>query len=449
MRSSLKLRLTVAAAVSTLAALFATALLLTQLFRAYFEERINAELESYLVQLTSQAGLDANGEVTVSELADPRFSEPLSGYYWQIQAPDMPVVLSQSFWSEPLELYRPAQLGQVSIRTTASGDGTRLQTGSWLITLQHDGTDQELFLTVAIDLAQVESSISGFSRNVWVAMAVLGTFLIVAAWVQVRVGLLPFERIRAEVNRVRERPDTRLSQEHPTELEPLVAEVNSLLDHQQDTIEAARAHASTLAHGLKTPLTVMRALSEDLKKHDHPLISAEIDGQVDNMHHLVERELARTRDQVPARDAWCRARPVVDNVVKVFQRRLGKGRLTWHIDVADTARCPFDEYALTELLGNLIDNASKWAENEIWVSVHEGRTGGYIEVCDDGHGVADADLASALDRGTRLDNSVSGHGLGLAIVMDMAEQRGAHFHIGNRPEGGLRASVDWADAGPA
>lgn len=445
MRSSLSFRLLITAAVSTVLALVATALVLNFLFRAYFEDRIHLELESYLVQLTANVSLDAAGEIALSELADPRFSEPLSGYYWQVQLDDQPPILSQSFWTGPLDIPKPGQRGQIVYGSAQGADGDRFRIGQWVVTRQHDGTDREIFLIVALDQTQLDQSTTGFSRNVSLAMGVLGAFLVLASWSQVRIGLNPLEKVRSEVSSVKQQRGNRLSGDYPSEVLPLVDEVNDLLERQEKTIDQARARASNLAHGLKTPLTIMRAVSQDLIHAEQPEISQEIDAQVNNMQHFVERELARTRDQIP-KVAWCNPAPVVARLVQAFQRRAGNDATDWQVDVPAGAACPFDEYALTELLGNLIDNASKWTRDVISIRIQGTREAGFIEVADNGPGISEGDLQAVLARGKRLDETVPGQGLGLTIVADMALQRGAMFELSNSKSGGLIARVSWGES---
>ena len=442
MNSSLSFRLLIAAALSTLIALIATGIVLNFLFRSYFEDRIQQELESYLVQLTSNVSIDADGEIAVLELMDPRFAEPLSGYYWQVQRDNRQPVLSQSFWAEPLQIPEPPRRGEIVFSSMQAADDSKLLTGSWIVTLKHENSDVEVLLVVALDQSLLDQSIAGFSRNVLISMILLGVFLVLASWFQVRVGLSPLEKVRAEVNAVKERPGYRLSTDHPTEVTPLVEEVNDLLERQAATIGIARARASDLAHGLKTPLTIMRAISEDLKKTDQVEIAAEIDSQVANMQYFVERELARSRDQ-STEIAWCNAAPVVERLVRAFKRRSDGSDMRWHTDIDANCACPFDEYNLTELLGNLIDNAAKWARSEISITVAGKRDSGCIQVADDGPGISEADLGVVLRRGKRLDDTVPGQGLGLAIAEDMARQRGATLDLQNRESGGLAARVSW------
>lgn len=445
MKSSLSVRLLIAATVTTLIALVATAFVLNSLFRVYFEDRVRGELDSWVVALTSQTQLDADGTLSVAELGDPRFTQPLSGYYWQVIPQNGEAVLSASFWAQPLDVDAPAQPGIITYSNVAGSDGGSYLTGSWWITLGQDSAEQEILVTVAVDRTSVDTPIANFAQNVAIAMVVLGMFLVLASWFTVRIGLRPLKTIKGEVKNVKTNPDARLSTDCATEVAPLVEEVNDLLDRQTQNVEAARARASTLAHGLKTPLTVMRALAQEIRTTGHTAsIPEEIDFQVNNMQHLVERELARTRDQISGQAQRYDVRPIVEKLVRAFQRRSGGHDIKWLIDIPSDMQSPFDEFALTELLGNLIDNATKWTKDRIEISGASSPTKSFIQVADNGPGIREDQLETVLRRGERLNSDVAGEGLGLSIVQDMLKQRGIELQLTNLKEGGLAVRIDWS-----
>jgi signal transduction histidine kinase len=433
--------LLVAATLSTLIALVATGLVLNFLFRSFFEDRFHKEIEAYLVQLSASISISRAGEFQVSELSDPRFSEPLSGFYWQAQIKDQPPVVSQSFWSKPLEITRPIERNDLEFSSLSDANGEYIA-GSWIVTLSFEGDDAEVFLTVALDKSEFARSADEFSWYVIGALCILGSFLIVAYWMQIRVGLKPLERIRSEVKIIKSARDKRLSDDYPKEVQPLVLEVNELLNSQEKSIVFARSRAADLAHGLKTPLTIMRSISQDLQNSNHSELATEIDNQVENMQYFVERELARTRDQ-NSEIAWCKVEPIVKKVVSAFQRSTANIELNWAIDAQPGLMCPFDEYTLTELLGNLIDNAMKWTRLELKIQAYEKDGIGLLSVTDDGPGISAAELENVVQRGIRLDNASQGQGLGLAIVNDMMEKRGGTLELKNAKPKGLSVKVTW------
>lgn len=442
MRKSLSARLLTFSAIATALALLATAILLKILFQSYFQERIESELEVFLGQLADRTSLNVSGEVNVTPLSDPRFEKPLSGYYWQVDLAGQEPLLSPSSWSGPIQVAQPGLLGEITFQSSETSQGDRVLAANWVVTFDDGGENRSVDMVVAIDQAQIDASVTGFTSNLAISMAVLCVFLLFASWMQVRVGLKPLEKLRSEVACVAKTRRGRISIDHPQEVLPLVHGMNNLLDAQDRTLERARAGAGDLAHGLKTPLTVLVGISRKLAEIERPDISSEIDMQIDTMQHFVERELAKARDGGPV-EATCKAAPVVARLVSSFRHRADAEGIIWKIDVDDDAICPFDEYALIEVLGNLVDNAMKWTKDSVSINIAGTSGAGVIRVLDNGVGIREPDLPTARHRGVRLDEHSEGYGLGLAIVEDMAQQRNAELVLRNRSEGGLVAEISW------
>ena len=222
-----------------------------------------------------------------------------------------------------------------------------------------------------------------------------------------------------------------------------VGEVNELLTLHETSLAGARERASDLAHGLKTPLTVMQTIARDLRKINQAEQADEIDTQVASMHHYIERELARVRTQVPS-NTKTQAAPVVNKMVSTIRRFPRETPLEWHVDIPDDLNTPFDAHDLSEMLGNILDNARKWANSQVrvqGVTLPDGRA--FITIEDDGPGVPDEMLPTILARGERLDPSVQGTGLGLAICADMAESYGAEFTLSKSALDGLSVRILW------
>lgn len=194
MKSSLSLRLLFAAAITTALALVATAFVLNFLFRMYFEERVQDELETYLLLLSGNVGVSTTGEIQIAPLSDPRFDQALSGYYWQIQIDDAPPMLSPSFWAAPLALERPDTAGQITFENLEIGTGEAVVVASWIVTTGEGSTQKEVYLAVAIDRTDLDASVTGFFSNSALALTILGAFLLAASWVQVKLGLQPLEK---------------------------------------------------------------------------------------------------------------------------------------------------------------------------------------------------------------------------------------------------------------
>lgn len=443
MKSSLSLRLLVAAGTTTALALVATAFVLNFLFRMYFEERVHDELETYLLLLSGNISVSTAGEIALAPLADPRFDQALSGYYWQIQIDDAPPILSPSFWAAPLGLERPDTAGRIAFTNLEIGTGEAVAVASWIVTTGEGSARREVYLAVAIDRTDLDASVAGFFSYSILALTVLGVFLLAASWIQVKLGLQPLEKVRAELSRIRNSTTDRLSEGYPVEILPLADEVNQLLDANSDTLERVRLGAANLAHGLKTPLTIMHGVERKVRRTGHDDMADELNTEITNIEYIVERELARSRDshQIMRR---CKLAPIAARLQSALSRQPGAEHINWVIDIPETLRAPFDEFDLTELLGNLIDNAMKWAQGRIVLRADLDGDMAFLIVEDDGPGIPDTARDAVLERGSRLDTEKPGTGLGLSIANDMAVAHDCSLSLGRASLGGLQVRLTWS-----
>ncbi len=440
---SLGLRLILLACASISISLVAAGFMLSGLFHQYFEERLYRELENQLNQLTANLALGENDSIVVGELPDPRFRLPFSGLYWQVIEQDGDSVFSRSLWGEPIAITAPAEPGVlVRDRDYNNPDEPLLIVGREI--LLGDPVDPRVLdLTVAVSEEEVYLALNRFRYTLTQWLALMFVFLILASWIQVRLGLSPLEAIREKINAIRGGHAKRLTGEFPAEVMPLADEVNELLELHETSLETARSRASDLAHGLKTPLTIMLALAKDIEKAGQPKIADDITQQVNSMNQYVERELARSRLQVPA-GLRTRAKPVIQRMADMIAKLPRDEPLDWQVDIPETLDAPFDEHDLSELMGNMLDNARKWAKSVVVIS---GGTAGnetqHITVEDDGPGVPEDMIETILSRGGRLDENVQGTGLGLAICADMAREYGADLTLEKSELGGLKVSFIW------
>ena len=443
MKSSLSLRLLMAAAITTALALVATAFVLNFLFRMYFEERVQDELETYLLLLSGNVGVNAAGEIEIAPLSDPRFDQALSGYYWQIQIDEAPPVLSPSFWAAPLAIKRPDMAGQIVFSNLEMGTGEAVAVASWIVTTGAGDARREVYLAVAIDRADLDASVAGFFSYSVLALTILGAFLLVATWVQVKLGLKPLEKVRSELSRIRDSSTDRLSEDYPTEILPLANEVNQLLDTNAQTLGRVRSGAANLAHGLKTPLTIMQGVERKMRRGGQGVLAGELSTEIANIEYIVERELARSRDSHQIR-RHCKLAPIAVRLQAALSRQPGAEHIAWVIDIPETLRAPFDEFDLTELLGNLIDNAMKWTQGRITLRAGQDGDLAFLTVEDDGPGIPGAARDAVLERGSRLDKEKPGTGLGLSIAHDMAVAHDCSLSLGRAPLGGLLVRLTWS-----
>jgi len=444
---SLSLRLILLACVSISLALAATGFFLNKQFYNYFEERIYSELDQYLKQVTARIVINPDNSISVQPLPDPRFTLPFSGLYWQVTEEGQEPVLSRSLWGKTIDLPPNTTPGEEIRHATTAGNGVPVLALGWTILLGDEDDRRALSLTVAVDKSEVDEAAAGFRLAFLQWLSLMFLALILASWIQVRLGLAPLEAIRRKVEQVRSGTRDRLEGRFPREVQPLVQEVNELLDLHRISLAEARARASDLAHGLKTPLTVMLALARDLRAKGDETGAKDIEEQVESMRHYIERELARVRTKTPAGNG-AKAAPVAAKMVSAIERFPRETPLEWQVDVPDTLVTPFDEHDLSEMLGNTLDNARKWAKSIVRVVGGHNNVSAFLRIEDDGPGVPEDLFDSILERGERLDPDVQGQGLGLAICADMAAAYGAAFSLGRSELGGLAVEIRWDRQNP-
>jgi signal transduction histidine kinase len=445
---SLRLRLLLAGAVSTVLALLLAAYVLTVLFERHVERRIDQELNLYLDQLTAQIEPSPSGALALArQPADPRFEKPLSGLYWQIiQEPTGNVLRSRSLWDFELQL--PAEMIDNAVHHHRVGGPERAQ----LYLLQRrvelpsrlgGGTAR---IAVALDTAEVKGAVGQFASDLMPLFAIIGGLLIAAAWFQVSVGLSPLATVRSRLAAIRSGDSRRLGSKFPSEIRPMAQEIDELLDARDQELARARTRAADLAHGLRTPLQVIHAEIERLRENGQAALASNLRTATETMQRNVERELARVRLAGPMKDASADIGTAIDQVLRVIQRTPDGQRLDWLIAVPKDVAARIDRDDLSEAVGNLLENAARHARHA--VSITCGREGKYIafSVTDDGAGIPEDRRAEALARGGRLDERGPGSGLGLAIVTDIVESWGGTLTLAGA-DPGLRAIIKLPGSG--
>ncbi len=430
---SLRLRLFTAAAISIAFALFLTGLAIVKLYDRQVRAVVQADLNNNLLQLVGAIRVAKDGNVTMGRaLADPRFQEPYGGRYWRIDfaAPGQPAqtepLRSPSLWDTDLD-----PLNAVGPEDEA------LIVASRHISIEANGKSQALWLTVAAHEEEVARPRGQLRDQLALALTLIGIMLTLGAWIQVTVGLSPLTTLRRQLADVRAGLADRLAGFFPQEVAPLVGELNDVLDMRQKSLERARRRAGDLAHGLKTPLTVLSAISRDLRKHKLGAQADEVEDQVEIMHRHVERVLARARLSTGRGHTMTPLHPVAEKMIAAM-RRLPRGdELDWELAIAAAAAVPLEAGDLTELFGNLLDNARKWAASRVKIRLADG----LLTIEDDGPGVPEANLGQISERGQRFDETKQGSGLGLSIVEDIADTYNLAIDYDRSELGGLRVTI--------
>ena len=440
---SLAMRLILLACLSIGLALSTIAFILSGLFSQYFEDRVYSELAAQLDQLTANLTFMENGDLEIAPMLDPRFQAPFSGLYWQAVREDHPKVVSRSLWTGSIDIRIDAPAGELIRSALVSPLGEPLLVLGRAVKIGDEASESLVELTVAVDQSEVQRAAANFRSTMisWLGIIFFGLFA--ASWVQVKLGLAPLEALRKKVERVRSGKDFRLEGDFPSEVQPLANEVNELLDLHEVTLSQARERASDLAHGLKTPLTIINTIAHDLRKNGELDAAAEIDSQIASMNHFIGRELARVRTRT-AGTSVNMAYPVAEKMLEAIKRFPRRRPLLWELDMPADFTTPFDEHDLSELLGNLLDNSRKWAKTRVRLAAGKLKTGrSYLSVEDDGVGVEKSDLLRLGRRGQRLDPSAQGSGLGLAICSDLAAHYGAEIRLQRSELGGLKVTIIW------
>ena len=277
--------------------------------------------------------------------------------------------------------------------------------------------------------------------------AVMGIFAIafvVGGLFLVRRAVAPLWGLRASLASVREGRSQRIEGDHPSEVQPLVNDLNALLDDRERAIARALTTAGDLAHGLKTPLAVLEQEAEQAGAEGHHELATTLYQQVERMQRQIDYHLARARATASSRTApglRCSVLPSVEGLVRTMRRLYVERELAIDADVSPAHEIRGRREDLDEMLGNLLDNACKWARSRVAISssIEDGQL--VIAVDDDGPGLEPSLRARVLQRGVRADQQVQGSGLGLAIVSDLAELYGGSVTLETSPLGGTRARL--------
>lgn len=448
---SLRLRLLAGTLVWIVASIVVAGWGLGSLFRQHVEAQFHAELKTYLDQLAANLVLDAPERPALAAApSDPRLAKPHSGLYWQIDslaggnAPArIGVLRSRSLWDGVLEVPAGAPAdGEIHRHRTPGPAGAAL--GMIERTVQLDPAPgvppQRLRLVVAADEQLMAAPIERFHGSLWLALGVLGLGLVLAAVVQVAVGLAPLKRLRSALAAVRDGRTQTLEGDFPAEIRPLVDEFNSVLAQNTEVVARARTQAGNLAHALKTPLTVLANAAAGRDGELAHLVAEQVETARLQVDYHLKRARAAAAVRLPG--THTPLLPVVEGLARVMRRIHAERDLALHIaPMPENPAFRGERQDLEEMLGNLLDNACKWARRRVEVQAALKRGELLVTLDDDGPGIAPERRPAMLGRGNRADEQVPGSGLGLAIVDDLARLYGGRLELADSPLGGLCARL--------
>lgn len=422
--------------------------LITTLYRQASERGFDSLLSAHLFNLIGSVGVSEQGVLTgAPDLGDLRFSEPRSGWYWSVEpaSDELKGELRSSSMTRaipsPSVSEVPFNSGFQRSYLTDGLDGEQLQVFESEFVL--DAKNRIARFRVMGNETELEQEISAFQRRLLTYLSLFGFGMIAINAVAIFFGLQPLRRVRNALAMVRQGTAQRLGGRFPAEIEPLANETNALIENNKRIVERSRTQVGNLAHSLKTPLAVLLNEGRALGGEKGRLISEQATSMQKQVEYYLQRaRMAAQRDSVVYRTP---VKPLVQRMARVMEK------LNPNIDL--TLALPQDEVIfageredLEEVLGNLLENAMKWAKSAVVVSVElQNDSGGTdffeISIEDDGPGIPEGKAREALKRGKRLDESKPGTGLGLAIVADLVNEYGGKLGLERGLLGGLKASI--------
>ena len=450
---SLGARLALGALVWIMVALALAGWGLRNLFKEHITQQLQTQLVLHLNQLSAATSVGADGKIDVLPIAsDPRFDKPLSGLYWQVDelrldehkqalvARDA-IARSRSLWDQSLSLPRIADFAErgrsYSAVTLNDSEGHLLVGVSRNLQLP-EADAPPLRLTVAADSALTSEPLRRFTSMLLLSLGVLALGLVIAVLVQLRLALKPLEQLRQGLSSVLSGQSPQLEGSFPRELQPLVNEFNTVLHTNAEIVQRARTQAGNLAHAVHTPLAIM----SNAATHEQGSFARLVQEQTGMARRQVDHHLARARAATAARTSGLRT-PVgihLHALVRTMQRLHADRQIDFVLgDIDEQLGFRGEEQDFYELLGNLIDNAGKWARSrvEIQAGMHDAANI-FISIDDDGPGMSSEQSEQAFQRGVRLDEKQPGSGLGLNIVRELAQTYGGNVEARRSPLGGLR-----------
>ncbi len=434
-------------------ALVLTGWVLTSQYRESALTRLGNVLSETIDEVVIATDVGPNG-VVVAEIRDAKTDRALSGKYWAVAELDGADGLDFIDGSPSLAGEELAVPSDLAGRLRGAGGATisfndpgflrpplrqPLRVAASLKFLP--GRGEPLVFMAAIDQTSIEDDTRQFATFTWTSLLILGIGLVIAVFLQVQIGLRPLFSLRNEIADVRKGRAARIGRAYPVEIQPLAEQVNRLLDQNQETVERQRTHVGNLAHALKTPLSVMLAEAgsrrgdlPDMVRKQTEVMRAQVD------HHLRRARAAARAQLLGERTPVAE---VLDEMAVMLERVFEEKGVEIDWRAPDDLGFRGERQDLQEILGNLIENACKWARRRVRISAGPTGMGQMVVVVeDDGPGLPADQREAALQRGARMDETTPGSGLGLSIVVELTRAYGGGITLADSEMGGLKALLE-------
>lgn len=405
------------------------------LTEGYIASRLQRDIENMLTALTIRnAGL---GPLMDPGRVDPIYKRPFSGHYFRINVAGQ-TIRSRSLWDQDLAVPPTSHGDWLKMRTPGPQGQTLL-----LVAMGFKKKDRDVVIAVAEDMTPIETDIRRFQIRYGLASLVILIVLIVLQQKIVSLGMTPIEKARRDISSLERGEIKNLEEDVPTELKPFIQEINRLLEAIKQRLRRSRNAAGNLAHALKAPLTLLVRIADRDELQRYPDVRHELIEQTDTVRILLDRELKRARLAGAAQPGQpLSLKDDIDALSDALKKIYPAKSLDIQSSLPPHRVVIGDREDMLELLGNLLDNACKWARQRVILNVGV-QPGVLISVEDDGPGCPPEELGRLSVRGVRIDESTVGHGLGLAIVKDIVEQYSGEIGFGRSDRlGGFRVWVN-------
>lgn len=460
---SLAGRLRLAAIVAVIAALLIAGIVIAFILQRFVVGQIDQRLDAQIFAVASALQRDGEGRMTVTPVLNgPPYDRPQSGWVWQASGPSGDAVSASLAGVGPVKL--PAVvpghfdnfvgfrdwfglLRSLGHPKTAEGAGAGGEMLHWR-TLEVPFGTERVTIAAGAPLRAIYGPLREALLPLALALLTLGLLLCGALFAQVRLGLRPLASLREGLADIRAGRRNALPTDQPSEIGPLVAEVNSLLADNAEGLARARRHVANLAHGLKTPLAALSLALEPrpARASSDAIVTSGALGMRDQlglMERLIRHHLARARAaalagparaSTPVRDRLSDLTSMIANIHR--ERAIG-----FEMSAMSDFAVAVETQDFDEIFGNLLDNACKWARSRVAISASSDDGNVTITIEDDGPGIDAAAMPEAMRPGRRIDEAAPGHGFGLPIAAELTELYGGHLNLSRRSEGGLRVEV--------
>ena len=443
MRNTLAFRIIALSSIWIVIALAVTAVMLISNHREHTAQHYDAHVQMHLEELTGASHFTDEGRFSLSfKPSDPRYRDLYSGWYWEVKQGGKTLKRSASLGENNLDLKALVPTPELGIHEIAGPQGQTLR--AHVVEIAIDPAKEPLVFLATAPTQGITEDVVDYSNHIVFGFIGLGIGLFLAVVLQVRVALKPFKAISTRIADIRSGKAEKLPEHQLEDVQPLVDELNNLLDHNTVLVKRARNQLGDLAHSVKNPLTVINNAVRDMKNEKKDLILQQTNDISRSVDHYLSR--ARTFGTEKVLGSRYSIRKASEDLVYAMQRIYQERDLVF--DLSRLQGCWFkgEGQDMEEMLGNLLDNACKWAKSRvvIYCGTKNGRLSIVVE--DDGPGIDEMEFDNVMRRGSRLDKSKPGHGQGLGIVKDIAALYGGALKLARSELGGLQATLDLPSA---